>query len=188
MVVPLAIAALLLTGQQPPRVEGPISSLTVATVEGAKVQVPDARAKATVLIFLYTDCPIANRYAPELKRIEADYAKKNVSFYRVYVYKEATLESIAAHTKDYEYKWPAVHDKDHTLVKATGVRVTPEAVLLMQDGTIAYRGRIDDMYVEHGRLRESGYRRDLRVALDEVLSGKAVTLARTTALGCFIGG
>jgi len=64
--------------------------------------------------------------------------------------------------------------------------VTPEVSVLNPDGKIQYMGRVDDMYVEHGRLRETEYRQDLRIALDEMLAGKKVSLPRTTALGCFI--
>jgi hypothetical protein len=183
MVGTIAVASILLTAGQE---VGSIKPVTVRTTDAKQATVPDPKAKATVLVFLLTDCPIANRYAPELKRIEADYAKKDVAFFRVYVYPEATAESIAQHTKDYAYKWPAVHDRSHALVKALDAKVTPEAAVVLRDGTVVYRGRIDDMYVEHGRLREGDFRHDLRIALDEALAGKPVTLARTTAYGCFI--
>lgn len=186
MLVSVAIASLLLTTGQQSRVDKPIKPVTVATVDGKKVTVPDTKATATVLVFLLTDCPIANRYAPELKRIEADYAKKQVAFFRVYVYDEATVEQIAEHTRLYDYKWPAIHDKSKALIEAVDARVTPEVAVLTKNGNVAYMGRIDDMYVEHGRLREGAYRRDLRIALDETLAGKAVSLPRTTALGCYI--
>lgn len=112
--------------------------------------------------------------------------RKKVAFYRVYVYSDATIDSIRDHTKQYDYKWPAIHDKSRAIIEAVDARVTPEVAVLMPDGVIAYMGRIDDMYIEHGRLREGGYRRDLRIALDELLAGKKVTVPRTTALGCFI--
>jgi hypothetical protein len=186
MVLTVAIASLLLTGGQQSRVDQPIKPVAATTVDGKKVTIPDPKATATVLVFLLTDCPIANRYAPELKRIETDYAKKNVAFYRVYVYDEATKEQIDEHTRLFDYKWPAVHDKSKALIGAVDARVTPEVAVIKPDGSVVYMGRIDDMYVEHGRLREGAYRRDLRVALDETLAGKAVSLPRTTALGCYI--
>jgi thiol-disulfide isomerase/thioredoxin len=182
----IAIASVLLTGQQAAQVEGPIATIKLTAVDGRQIVVPDPKATATVLVFLLTDCPIANRYAPELKRIEKDYAKKKVVFYRVYVDRETTVESINEHTKDFEYKWPAVLDADHRLVLAVGAKVTPEVALITQDGKLQYKGRIDDWYIEHGRLREQEYRRDLRIALDEVLSEKQVSITRTPALGCFI--
>ncbi len=177
---------MLLTSGQDAKVDKPIEPVTAVTVDDKKVVIPDEKSMATVLVFLLTDCPIANRYAPELKRIEADYAKKKVAFYRVYVYSDASLSSIREHTKQFDYKWPAIHDKGRALIKAVDARVTPEVAVIKPDGAIAYMGRIDDMYLEHSRLREGGYRRDLRLALDELLAGKPVSLPRTTALGCYI--
>ncbi len=186
MIGTIAIATILLTGGQAARLDGPIAPVSAVTIDSKKVVIPDKTAVATVLVFLLTDCPIANRYAPELKRIEADFAKKKVVFYRVYVYSDATIDLIREHTKQYDYKWPAIHDKARALIEAVDAKVTPEVAVLKPDGVIAYMGRIDDMYIEHGRLREGGYRRDLRLALDELLAGKPVSVPRTTALGCYI--
>jgi hypothetical protein len=180
------MASVLLASRQDARLDKPIAPVSAVTVDSRSVVIPDKKATATVLVFLLTDCPIANRYAPELKRIETDYAKKNVVFYRVYVYADATLEAIRDHTRTYGYKWPAIHDKGMALTEALDARVTPEVAVIKPDGAVAYMGRIDDMYLEHGRLREGDYRHDLRIALDELLAGKAVSLPRTTALGCFI--
>lgn len=186
MVGTVALATILLTTGGQSSLDKPVQPIEFTTVDDKKVVVPDPKAKATVLVFLYTDCPIANRYAPELKRIETDYTKKGVVFHRVYVYAAATPDEIIAHTKEYGYTSTALHDKAHVLVKAFDARVTPEVVAVLPTGVVEYQGRIDDMYIEHGRLRESGYRRDLRVALDEILAGRRVSLRRTTALGCFI--
>lgn len=178
----------MLTLQQRQDIVGPIAPTTATTIEGRTVAVPDPKAKATVLVFLLTDCPIANRYAPELHRLQEQYKESGISFVRVYVYPDATKETISDHTKQYDYKWPAVHDKQRKLVKAVGATVTPEVAVLLPDGTMAYRGRIDDRYIEHGRLRELDYRLDLRIALDEILAEKQVSIPRTVALGCFIEG
>lgn len=183
MIGTFIVASILTTAQEPVQSMKPIE---VSTIDAEKVTIPDPKASATVLVFLLSDCPVANRYAPELKRIEADYSKKSVAFYRVYVYRETTLDEIREHTKQFDYKWPAIHDVDHTLVNAVRARVTPEVALLSKDGKLQYMGRIDDWYIEHGRLRELDYRKDLRIALDEVLSGKPVSVPRTPAIGCFI--
>jgi thiol-disulfide isomerase/thioredoxin len=189
MLATIALSTLVLTSQQASGIgdlDRVVKPTTVETVDGKKVQVPDKSAKATVLVFMLTDCPVSNRYAPEVRRIEEAYREKGVTFYRVYVYEAAAKEDIIAHTKDFAYKSLAIKDGKHAMVRALGATVSPEAAVLTPDGKVQYRGRIDDAYVDHGRLRESGYRQDLRVALDEVLAGKAVTLPRTIALGCFI--
>src|SRR5437879_13737162 len=51
---------------------------------GKVVQLFDARdSKPTVLLFVRTDCPISNRYAPELIRLNKEFSSSAV-FYLVY--------------------------------------------------------------------------------------------------------
>ena len=77
----------------------------------------DSDAKAVVLIFLATDCPISNRYAPLVNRIYSAYKEKGIEFYAVYPISSETVEGIEAHRKDFEYKLPALRDTNHFLVK-----------------------------------------------------------------------
>ena len=41
-------------------------------------------AKARVFLFVRTDCPITNRYAPELARIAREFADRDTEFWLVY--------------------------------------------------------------------------------------------------------
>jgi hypothetical protein len=141
-------------------------------------------AKATVLFFLTTDCPIANYYTSEISAIVKDHAGKGVRFYAVHVDPELKPAEARAHAKTYGLTCPVLIDAQHRLVKATGATVTPEAALLTPDGKLAYRGRIDDTYADLGKRRVAPNRRDLLEALAAVLAGRAVKPARTEALGC----
>ena len=40
-----------------------------------------AGARAVVIFFVTTDCPLSNAYAPEMNRIEQTYAPRGVRFY-----------------------------------------------------------------------------------------------------------
>jgi hypothetical protein len=37
-----------------------------------------------VLVFVRTDCPISNRYAPELRRLQDRFAPRGMAFWLVY--------------------------------------------------------------------------------------------------------
>jgi thiol-disulfide isomerase/thioredoxin len=180
----LAAAGTAAAGEDPLRFGAPVHLRDTA---GNSFTVPAADKKATVLVFLLTDCPIANNYAPEIERIRKKYEEKGVAFLRVYVDPDYTADDIAAHTKAYSHASPAViEDKEHTLARRTGAQITPETVVLDPQGAILYRGRIDDRYVELGRYRPKAQTHDLRNALDAVLGGKTPDPARTKAFGCFI--
>ncbi len=161
--------------------------IVVNDVNGARVAPLEAGSrKATVLVFITNDCPIANACAPEIERIYRAYAAKQVTLYLVYVDPSLTAEAARAHRKAYGYTCPAVLDPKHLLVKFAEARVTPEAALVSATGKLLYHGRLDDRAVAFGQVRAQPTKRDLRDALDAYLSGKSILNSHTTAVGCSI--
>jgi hypothetical protein len=59
-------------------------------------------------------------------------------------------------------------------------------LVLDGSGRVVYRGRIDDQFGVGYQRPNKPTRRDLAVALDEVLAGKPVSVAQTAAAGCLI--
>ena len=145
----------------------------------------DARAPV-VVVFVRADCPLSNRYAPLLRRLGAEFAKDGVRFFFVYPDPAQTPGGIAEHRRRYDFGGTALRDTDHRLVKHTGARTTPEAVVLQPDGTRVYRGRIDDWYVSLTRSRAAPRRHDLHQAIAAALRGETVTPDTTEAIGCYI--
>jgi hypothetical protein len=144
-----------------------------------------AAARASVFLFTRTDCPISNRYAPELHRIRNAFAPRGIAFLLVYVDPSQGAESIRAHMKEYGYVWGALRDPRHALVARTSARVTPEAAVFLREGEgsrLVYHGRIDDRYLDFGKARASPSTHDLERKLDEIVSGGP----ETRAVGCFI--
>ena len=168
----------------------PLLAVLVQTLSGAPVDALQAPAgtKAIVYIFTSTDCPISNRYAPEIRRLAETFRPKGVSFRMVYPSRAETPDAIRAHLGAFSYDGvtEAVRDPELALVKFTGATITPEAVVFDPAGRRLYRGRIDDRYVDFGRARPAPTRRDLRDALDATLAGKPVQNPTTKAIGCFI--
>jgi AhpC/TSA family len=146
----------------------------------------DRQAKAVVLIFVSTDCPVANRYAPEIEHLYESYGPKHVNFWLVYADRRDDAAKIRTHLHDYRYKVSALRDPEHHLVKRCGATRTPEAALFTAEGKQVYRGRIDDRFTGYGKSRKEPSRRDLQAAINEVLAGRAVKVASTDVIGCFI--
>ncbi len=142
-------------------------------------------SKPTVLIFIRTDCPISNRYAPELQRLHREYSPR-IAFYLVYADPSETVDGIRKHQADYGYTFEALRDPGHELVKLAKARVTPEAAVFSAQGDLLYHGRIDDLYVDFGKSKRAPTTHDLQDAIDAVLAGKPVRVPETRAVGCFL--
>lgn len=142
--------------------------------------------KAAVVIFITIDCPIANAYAPEIKRICAAYDSKGFTFYLIHVDPDVAVEAAKKHAKEFGYECPVLMDPKHQLVARLKAKVTPEAFIVGAGGAVLYHGRIDDRNVGFTQKRTESTTKDLRDALDAVATGKAVPHAETKPIGCFI--
>ena len=144
-------------------------------------------ARVKCVLFLGTDCPIANAYAPELARIADEFAPKGVAFTVAYPQPRAKPGAVGTHAREYALPGTVVHDRDLALAKQLGATVTPEAVVLSPSGEVLYRGRIDDRYDKPGgKRRERPTTFDLRAALSAALDGKATAKPWLAAVGCDI--
>ena len=162
-------------------------TLTIKDIDGG-IQTPlKAKGKKpSVLFFITHDCPVANKLAPEIRRIIEGYHAK-AQFTLVYVDPDMTTSDVAIHQKDYNYtKLNTIHDLEHKLVQATGATITPEVVVTKSNGHIVYRGRINNFYEDFGKPRRVITQHDLRDALDALLAGKPVPKPRGKCIGCFI--
>lgn len=144
-----------------------------------------AAGKPLVLIFVRSDCPIANRYAPTLQHYQSQYANK-VQFWLVYPDKDETAATIRKHLQEYGYTMPALRDPDHALVKESQAQITPEVGVFDQHGELVYHGRIDNWYAEFGRARPAPTTHELNDALQAVLNHQKPAVASAQGIGCYI--
>jgi hypothetical protein len=162
-------------------------ALQVRDIDGVNRTPLKVTGRAEALFFVTHDCPVSNYYSHEIRRICEEYGKRGVSCSLVYVDPTLTNEQVRKHAQDFGHgDYPKIIDRDHALVKATGAEVTPTAVLLRPDASIAYRGRIDDFYADLGKPRRAVTEHDLRDALDSVVAGKPVAKPETKPVGCYI--
>ena len=177
--LPVAFLLLALTSMQLP-------ASTLLDVDGNEHVLPDPDAKATIVYYVTQDCPISNRFMPEIRRICGEYSSRDTLCLMAYVDATATAGEIREHRQTYDNTVPAVHDLNHALVDLADASVTPEAALFDREGNLAYRGRINNFYADLGTPRRQATKHDLRDALEDVLAGRAVSQPRTQAVGCFI--
>ncbi len=166
----------------------PLLAVLIQTLTGTAVDAlrAPAGAKAIVYIFTSTDCPVSNRYAPEVQRLVREFTPKGVMFRLIYPANAESDAAIRAHQRAFAYEGTeALRDRSLALVKFSGATITPEAVVVA-NGAVVYRGRIDDRYVELGVERPAPTTHDLADALTATLAGAPVAHPITQAVGCFI--
>ena len=142
-------------------------------------------SKAIVLVFLGTDCPVSKLYVPHLLELEKKYRSKKVQFLAVYPNEREDLDQLAASAHDLDIPFLVLKDEGQRLATLTGVQRVPTVVVLNSDLKLCYRGHIDDRYTASARKIKAS-REDLGQALDEILAGKAVTVAETETEGCLV--
>jgi hypothetical protein len=182
-----AFTVLLLSGVLPTACSpDPADRIVLLDLDGRLVAPLDpGGANAVLLLFLGTECPIAQAYSPEIASIALDYSGR-VTTRIVLVDRDLTVETARSYARDYSLPEPILLDPQHRLVARLSATVTPEAILLNADRKPVYVGRIDDRFVSLGRSRPAPKQRDLRDAIDAVTSGRAPPRSRVPAVGCRI--
>jgi hypothetical protein len=144
--------------------------------------VPDR--KGTVLIFLASDCPVANSYAPDIRLLTEEYSSRKIAIYLVYIDADATPQSIRRHNKEYQLSCPAILDRSLRLSKQMKATVSPEVFLLASDGKPLYQGRFDNRVQDYGQEKHEATVFDLQEALEALLAGKPKPFRKTKSVGC----
>jgi peroxiredoxin/mono/diheme cytochrome c family protein len=173
-----------------------IESFSLRDYRGNPHELSDyADSKLVVVAFLGTECPLAKLYAPRLTALSKEYADQGVTFLGVNSNRQDSITKVAAYARIHEIPFPVLKDAGNQLADQFDALRTPEVFVLDEQRRIRYRGRIDDQYGQH--LTDSGKRisyqldkprrRDLAVALDELLAGEEVSQSLTDAPGCIIG-
>lgn len=160
--------------------------LEFVAADGARLAPLSTGAPATVLLFTRADCPISNRYAPEVRRLIGKFAPLGVAFFLVYPDAATSAAQVRAHVAGYGYPCPALLDPGHRLVALVGAEITPEAALFDREGRLLYHGRIDDRFASFGVARPQPARRDLEEALVALLDGREPPSRHEPAIGCLI--
>jgi AhpC/TSA family len=85
-------------------------SIVLQDARGSEHRFPthEQEVKATVAIFLMTDCPVANAMIPDLNEMSARFAPLGIRFFGVF--SEEKQEDILRHSEDYRIPFPCVLD------------------------------------------------------------------------------
>jgi peroxiredoxin len=140
-------------------------------------------ARAVVVLFLGTQCPVGNAYAPVLAALHQKYSPRGVVFLGINSNQSDDAKTVARHAREFAIPFPVLKDDGAAVAAQLRAERVPEAFVLDGSLTVRYRGRIDDQFGK-GIKRPRASRNDLAEAIDDVLAGRAVALPVTDAVGC----
>lgn len=166
----------------------PKPTIRVKDVSGKEVSLQEAKQAGGLLVmFSCNTCPYVIRNQSRTNAICA-YAKAGKIGVILLNANEGdrdgsnSFERMQSYAKSQDYQWYYALDRNSELADAFGANRTPEAFLFDKDGKLVYHGAIDDSPGDEGQVK----RKHLRAAMDEMNSGKEVTVKETRSVGCTI--
>jgi thiol-disulfide isomerase/thioredoxin/mono/diheme cytochrome c family protein len=190
LLVSIAAGAVLFGGGEDKPLPAPlgtrITDFTLPRVAGGppwSLVKQTQNARAVVVLFLGTECPVNNAYAPTLAALHKKYDTKGVVFLAVNSNQQDDAAAVAKHARDFGIPFPVLKDDGATVADHFRAERVPEAFVLDGNLTVRYRGRIDDQFGK-GVKRPKATRNDLAEAIDDVLAGKTVAQPVTEVVGC----
>ncbi len=159
------------------------------TISGKTVRLEDiASDKATVVMFICNHCPYVIHVNEEIVRLANDYIAKGIVFVAissndVVNYPQDGPEQMKKQAQKLKYPFPYLYDESQNVARAFDAACTPDFYVFDKDLKLVYRGRIDDSRPSSNTPLTG---RDLRAALDAVISGLAVAEKQYPSGGCNI--
>lgn len=157
-------------------------NFSLKDVNGKEYSLKDFKnSEAIVIIFISTRCPVSNDYNSRMENLYQEYKDKGVAFIGINSNKEESVKEIKEHAKKNGLNFLILKDVGNKIADTFEASFTPEVYVLNSNFELLYHGRIDD-----SRKIKNVKQEDLRNALNEILSGKEVTVKETKAFGCTI--
>jgi peroxiredoxin/mono/diheme cytochrome c family protein len=145
-----------------------------------------AGPRATVVVFLGVECPLARLYAPRLAALAAEYQPRGVGFVGINSNRQDLPTELAHFARQFRLNFPLLKDPGNLIADRFGATRTPETFVLDAELAVRYHGRIDDQY-QPGVQAARVSRHDLKEALEDLLAGREVRQSETEVTGCIIG-
>ena len=144
--------------------------------------------KGTVLLFICNHCPYVVHVMEELVAIADDYKEKGIGFAAISSndvenYPADSPDKMVEFAKQYRFNFPYLYDETQEVAKAYSAACTPDIFVFDTDMKLYYRGRMDESRPGNGKPNDG---KELRAALDALLSGSDAPEKQYPSMGCNI--
>jgi thiol-disulfide isomerase/thioredoxin len=145
-------------------------------------------APATLVMFLSNHCPFVKHIREELSCVGSEYGQRGVAAYGINSndvdnYPADHPDRMKEEAATWGYTFPYLFDESQEVAKAYRAACTPDFYLFDAGHKLVYRGQLDDSRPGNGKPVDG---RDLRAALEAVLSGTPASERQVPSIGCSI--
>ena len=144
--------------------------------------------KALLVMFICQHCPYVKHIETALARIGKDYANQPVGIVAISAndadnYPDDAPPKLKKQAEQLGFVFPYCYDEHQMIAKAFTATCTPDFFLFDDTRKLVYRGQFDDSRPGNTQPITG---KDLRTALEAVLSGRSVPLNQKPSAGCNI--
>lgn len=170
------------------KIGSPAPNFNLPGVDGKKYSLDSFKDKqALIIIFSCNHCPYVQAYEGRMKQIQDDYKDKGVFVFAINSnedkgYPEDSFENMKKRAEEQKFNFLYLRDEDQSVAHAYDATHTPEIFLFDQKRKLAFHGKIDDNWQDPNKV-QNHY---LKIALDELLVGKEISVPETFTIGCTI--
>lgn len=149
----------------------------------------DFKTKTALLVmFICNHCPYVKHIRKGLSDFYNDYKNKDIGIVAINAndaarYPDDSPENMKKFAKENAWGFPYLIDEKQDVAKSYRAACTPDFFLFNKDRKLVYRGQFDDSRPESGKPVTG---RDLRGAVDALLSARPVTKDQKPSIGCNI--
>ena len=159
------------------------------TISGEDISLFEARGDvATVIFFICNHCPFVIHINQELVAIANAYSSKKVSFIAISSndivnYPQDAPHLMKKNAKKFHYPFPYLYDETQEVAQLYDAACTPDIYMFDANLKLIYHGQLDDSRPQNGKPLTG---KDLRHALDCIVTGKENAELQIPSLGCGI--
>ena len=159
------------------------------TVSGKNFSLYDLKGKiATVILFICNHCPYVKYVNAQLIQLANDYSASGIRFIAISSndadkYPEDSPGLMKQTALELQYPFPYLYDETQEIAKAYQAACTPDFFVYDKELKLVYRGQLDDARPGNG-MPVTG--KDMRNALDCLISNQPVTGEQRPSIGCSI--
>lgn len=163
-------------------------NFTLPGSTGGTFSLEDFAGNPLLVMFICNHCPFVKHVRDDLVVLVKEYQAKGIAAVAINAndwneYPDDAPEQMAREAKQYGYSFPYVYDESQKVARDFRAACTPDFYLLDGSHRLVYRGQMDDSRPGNG-IPVTG--RDLRDAMDALLSGKPVPGGQKPSIGCNI--